>query len=49
MVAAQSVDGEVTTFVWDVAPLLVQVLTTSDGGRYVHGLDLVAEQHDSAW
>jgi RHS repeat-associated protein len=45
---AQSVGGEVTTFVWDLASLLAQVLATSDGARYVHGVDLVAERRSGA-
>jgi RHS repeat-associated protein len=46
---AQSVGGEVTTFVWDLASPLAQVLATSDGAAYVHGLDLVAERRSGAW
>ena len=43
---AQSMDGEVTTFTWDLAAPLAQVLATSDGAVYLHGLDLIAEQRD---
>jgi RHS repeat-associated protein len=46
---AENADGEATTFVWDLASPLAQVLATSDGARYVHGLDLVAEGRSGAW
>jgi hypothetical protein len=36
---AQSVDGAETTFTWDLASPLAQVLATSDGKTYLHGLD----------
>ena len=46
---AQNAGGEVTTFAWDLASPLAQVLATSDGAAYVHGLDLVAERRSGAW
>jgi RHS repeat-associated protein len=46
---AENAGGEVTTFIWDLASPLAQVLATSDGAAYVHGLDLVAERRSGAW
>jgi len=46
---AQSMDGEVTTFTWDLAAPLAQVLATSDGAVYLHGLDLIAEYGGEGW
>ena len=46
---AENAGGEVTTFTWDLASPLAQVLATSDGAAYVHGLDLVAERRSGAW
>jgi RHS repeat-associated protein len=46
---AENTDGAVTGFVWDPALPPAQVLATSDGARYVHGLDLVAERRSGAW
>jgi RHS repeat-associated protein len=42
-------DGIGTTFTWDLASPLAQILVTSDGAAYVHGLDLVAERRSGAW
>lgn len=44
---AQSVDGVETAFTWDLAVPLAQVLVTSDGAVYLHGLDLIAEQRNT--
>jgi RHS repeat-associated protein len=46
---AENAGGEAATFVWDLASPLAQVLATSDGAAYVHGLDLVAERRSGAW
>jgi RHS repeat-associated protein len=46
---AENAGGEAATFVWDLASPLAQVLATSDGARYVHGLDLVAERRSGVW
>jgi hypothetical protein len=40
--------GDDASFTWDPASPLAQVLATSDGARYVHGLDLVAERRSGA-
>jgi RHS repeat-associated protein len=46
---AQSVSGVETAFTWDLAAGLAQVLSTSDGVLYLHGLDLIAEQRSGDW
>jgi RHS repeat-associated protein len=46
---AQSVDGDETTFAWDWALPLPQVLATSDGALDVYGLARIGELRDSAW
>jgi RHS repeat-associated protein len=46
---AQSVDGGATTFAWDWALSLPQMLATSDGALDVYGLARIGELRDSAW
>jgi len=46
---AQSVDGVETTFAWDLAAGLAQVLATGDGARDVYGLGRIAEVRGGAW
>jgi RHS repeat-associated protein len=45
----QTINGQGTTFTWDVAAALPQVLATSNGAAYVHGLSLLAQQQAGAW
>ncbi|MFB0533650.1 MAG: RHS repeat-associated core domain-containing protein, partial [Anaerolineae bacterium] len=45
----QTIDGQGMTFTWDVAAALPQVLATSNGAAYVHGLSLLAQQQAGAW
>jgi RHS repeat-associated protein len=45
----QSVDGYETTFAWDWAFPLAQVLSTSDGTQDVYGLGRVGEMRDGSW
>ncbi len=52
LLANQTVGGVSTTFTWDVAAGLPQVLATSSGAsgaRYVYGLGLLAQQQGGAW
>jgi RHS repeat-associated protein len=44
----QTLNGQGTTFTWDVAAALPQVLATSDGAAYLYGLGLLAQQ-SGAW
>jgi RHS repeat-associated protein len=44
----QTLNGQGTTFTWDVAGSLPQVLATSDGAAYLYGLGLLAQQ-SGAW
>jgi RHS repeat-associated protein len=46
---AQSVNGNVTTFVWDVALLLAQVLATSDETMNIYGLERIGEVQGNMW
>jgi RHS repeat-associated protein len=46
---AQSVDGDVTTFAWDMAVGLAQVLATSDGTLDVYGMGRIAEVRGGEW
>ena len=46
---AQAINGETMHFTWDQALELPQLLATSDGTRYLHGLGLAAVQHAGAW
>jgi len=46
---AQSMGGVETAFTWDLAAGLAQVLATSDGVVYLHGLHLIAEQRSGVW
>jgi len=46
---AQSVDGDVTTFAWDLAAPLAQVLSISDGSLNVYGLTRIGEERDGEW
>jgi RHS repeat-associated protein len=45
----QTLNGQGTTFTWDVAAALPQVLATSDGVAYLYGLGLLAQQQSGAW
>jgi RHS repeat-associated protein len=45
----QTLNGQGTTFTWDVAAALPQVLATSDGAAYLYGLGLLAQQQSGAW
>jgi RHS repeat-associated protein len=46
---AQSVDGDVTTFAWDLAAPLAQVLATSDSVLNVYGLTRIGEERNGKW
>ncbi len=46
---ALNTNGVVTSFVWDTAQPLAQVLSTSDGKRDIYGLGRLAEWQDAAW
>ena len=46
---AQSVGGVETAFTWDLAAGLAEVLSTSDGALYLHGLHLIAERRSGVW
>jgi len=46
---AQQMTGTVTTFAWDLALPLAQMLTTGDGARDLYGLGRIAEVQESAW
>ena len=46
---AQSVDGDVTTFAWDMALPLAQVLATSDDVLNLYGLARIGEVHGGEW
>jgi RHS repeat-associated protein len=47
--AAQSVDGDETTFAWDMTLGLAQVLATSDGALDLYGLGRIAEVRGGEW
>jgi hypothetical protein len=46
---AQSVDGEETTFAWDTALPLAQVMATSDGALDLYGLGRIGELQGGEW
>ena len=46
---AQSVDGDVTTFAWDLATPLAQVLATSDDVLNLYGLTRIGEVQGGEW
>ena len=46
---AQQVSGTLTTFAWDLALPLAQVLATGDGARDLYGLGRIAEVQGSTW
>ncbi len=49
LLAAQRVNGTLTTFVWDQTAGLPQVLATSDGALDVYGLGRIAEVRGNEW
>jgi RHS repeat-associated protein len=49
LLVGRTVDSVGTTFTWDVAAALPQVLATSDGAAYMYGLGLLAQQQSGAW
>jgi YD repeat-containing protein len=49
LLVGRTVDSVGTTFTWDVAASLPQVLATSDGAAYLYGLSLLAQQQSGAW
>ncbi len=49
LLANQTIGGVPTTFAWDVAAGLPQVLATSGGARYLYGLGLLGQQQGGAW
>jgi hypothetical protein len=46
---AQSVDGDVLTFTWDLASPLAQVVATSDGVVNLYSLVQIGEKRDGEW
>ncbi|MBN1874547.1 MAG: RHS repeat-associated core domain-containing protein [Anaerolineae bacterium] len=46
---AQHINGAVTTFTWDQALDLPQVLATSDGVKHLYGLDRIGVQQNGTW
>ncbi len=46
---AQNIDGVETRFTWDQAFGLPQLLETSDGTRYLQGIDLEGVQKENEW
>ena len=49
LLVAESVNGAVKRFTWDQALDLPQVLATSDGGRYLYGLDRLGMEQGGTW
>jgi hypothetical protein len=49
LLVGQNIGGSSTTFTWDVAAGLPQVLATSNGPSYLYGLGLLAQQQSGAW
>jgi RHS repeat-associated protein len=49
LLVSQNIGGTATTFTWDVAAGLPQVLAASSGARYIYGLGLLAQQQGGGW
>ncbi len=49
LLVSQNIDGAPTTFAWDVAAELPQVLAASNGASYLYGLGLLGQQQGGAW
>ena len=49
LLVSQNIGGTPTTFTWDVAAGLPQVLATSGGATYFYGLGLLAQKQSDVW